>query len=176
MGDRVHTTITFHGHVASLAAFQELVQAIENKGFHDNRYEHQTSSTADIEATFVRDIREGIDPTFCDEQCNYANVEEMTDVCEEHGISWFAEWEAGGGFEAGHSGYVHGVGPFDGDNATLDCTELEKILAGPDPLTVLKAKAAEMKFAAGADMPDFTVCDEVRDHLAVEAAKQAVAA
>jgi hypothetical protein len=177
MGDRAYTAFYVHGRIETVEAFEELVDAIYAGDFHSERDFSLKSTEEDVRAEIIRALAGGEScASFCHEDCNYGNTEDLQEPCKKHGLSFQSSWEAGGDYEAGHVIYVHGEGQWSDHEAELGIADVEAILATPDPAAELCQRLDTMNKAAGKTLPPLSVSDVVRGYLAVDIARLRVAA
>ncbi|MBN9310851.1 MAG: hypothetical protein J0I99_00540 [Devosia sp.] len=174
MGDYVHASITICGHIAAIEAFDDLLNALENKYL---RPASGGESRDSLRHEFVSSLVKGESAYFECDQVNYGNLSEVTDVCQEYGIAYERTSDAAGDSDAEEACWYPGdKDEFGKEDAAVDGWQLEKLLDEPDLEVAVKAKVAQLKRASGKDLPTLSISDELRDHLAVEIGRARVAA
>jgi hypothetical protein len=177
MGDYVHASIKIHGHIPSVAVLDAILLAIEDKGLTDPETE-ELLDVAGLREAFIRSLVNGHGyAEFSSNEVNYGNLDDVTDVLKEHGIAYSRTYEGSGGENGGEACWYPGEeDEWTDDEAVLDTYKLSLLLNEPDPLAAIRERLVEMKHAEGGDLPELSVSDEVRDHLAVDIAKARIAA
>lgn len=111
MGDRTSVAFSIGGTIRA-ADVETLAEAIENEGFGlEYGYLH---SAQELTAAILENSGERF--TVYDEQCNYADTDDLRHVCETLGLTWRSSWDAGGGYGAG-------VATWNGTNKTYSSAE-----------------------------------------------------
>lgn len=174
MGDYVHASITIRGHIATVEAFEDLLAAMQGK--YLSAASGRTSHDG-LQEAFVEALIRGGSPYFDSGDVNYGDLSEVTSVCQEHNIAYERTSEPAGDSGAEEACWYPGdEDELDQDDSSLDGWQLEKLLAEPDLEAAVRTKVALLKRAAGKDLPQLSIGDELRDHLAVEIGRARVAA
>ncbi len=169
MGEYVHASITIRGHIPSVEAFNDLLDALESKELGEM---FTKTSRDDLIEMFAEALVKGESPYFESGDVNYGNLDEVTSVCQGYDIAYERTSEA-----AGDSGpedccwYPGEPKEFAERDSAIGGSDLAKLLDEPDLRAALEAKVAHLNRAAGRDLPHLSVADELRDHLAVVVAR-----
>lgn len=99
MGDRAWTSIMFSG-VVNRDVAERLIAEL-------NAQNCQCDEGPEGEFTVERLT---LDSCFYDEQCNYAQMEDVEGFCQESGVTYLKQWAAGGGYGPGFELYNALVG------------------------------------------------------------------
>lgn len=178
MGDRTYVSFTVNGHIATVAALDALCEAFVAEGVTCEGCGY--SANADDFKTALGEAVMAGETTFLveDEECNYADLSTLEAACQEHGIAYHFEWEAGGDYPAGQRSFLPPNGIYDAGfngsgETTVSLADLQKALEGPDPLSAVKALANEGARAGGYGQPNLSASQEVKDHFAAWAEEDA---
>jgi hypothetical protein len=166
-------SITIHGHIETVDDLDELVNAVVSNDLSDS-YDYSPGATAEREpilAYIAKCLVEGTYPEFSG-TTRYANADEVIEACKALGLGYKHSYEGVDGPSDVDVWYAGDENTTSIENdASLEWADLEKLLAGPDPIAAMTAEMERMKRASGALQPPFTASDAVKDHLAVVVAR-----
>jgi hypothetical protein len=173
MGDRIYANIAIHGHIATVDGLEEILNALNTM---DLKCSEDRGRTAHLRG-FAAALANESSPLFEDDEVNYGDLSTVTEVLQELGIGYERYYDATQGEEPGNSVWYPGDEKETHSGARdISGWGMEKLLEEPDLEAAVRAKVAELKHAAGADLPKFTVSDEVQDYLVVEIGRATVLA
>lgn len=176
MGDRVHASITFGGHIETVAEAETFIKAIDTAYITESDRDEIISGDDDAKASLRYLIENNREIRYHDNECNYGEFRELEAMVKEiPGLGCCTNFEAGGGFDAGiktimpdgsvHSGYYNRDG---GVSIPLD--ELKRARHSDDALASIDKLILETEFAEGTHLPEFTVSPAVATWLKIFAA------
>lgn len=158
MGDRTYLRVRFFGSIATVAAIDALLEAIDYEGlspYHDK----------DETAEFLEAMSGDEECAFHDHECNYAEIERVEEVCREHNIGFAINHAEGGEYGAAFKAFYPGDGtytsPSDGDCASITRQALEDALKSDEALMAARDLLDAAKKSEGIDTPPLTLSEEV---------------
>jgi len=165
MGDRCWIRLTIHGHIDNLVVFEEVLEALDKEGLYSDE------GHDDMAREFAHALAFETNPQFQEDECNYANIDDAEAVLREYGIVYHVEHGAGDDYGASAWSWTKEHGKHatllthDGD-AIVDVASLEEALKDEEPIEELKRIIAARKKACGEGLPQFSVGEVVKRHLA----------
>lgn len=180
MGDRCYMTLFICGHIKTVDDFNEIVARLESEGWQNQMAGTVREAFIDALVKSTPELR--LSPEFFRDEVNYANIDEIEGDLQEKQIAYYATNGSGDEYGAGARSWCleHGAHSTDliNDTAVLSVEQIKHVLKGQNPLVALNDLIVETEIALGVspNFPSFSVSDEVRNHLAVDIAKKALAA
>lgn len=181
MGDRCYLKLTLHGELNSPRHLVKIAKALVA--------ENMTSDIArdnvdNVYATLARFIDDNADvatenPEFTDDECNYANIDDLEDVLQQCGVSYSVYHGAGGGYSAGvwswcpEWGTSKAEATEDGD-AVIPKWKISNAVKEEDPVAAVKKLLLDAERAEGAGLPIFRMGGHVKRVLASRLAVKAL--
>lgn len=175
MGDRCTVWLTLHGRIETVEALNEVLEALEADGFHDDeafgRPSDPLSAMADA-------LSRGIDVRLTAHEVNWAEIDTSECALQEHGVAYQANNEEGGGYGAESWSWVPGravvraVHARD-EGAAIGLADLQKALANSYPLDAVQHLVDVARAASGEGMPTFGASESVRAEINRRTAQKA---
>lgn len=180
MGDRCYLSFTVRGHVNTVQQMNNIIEALQTQGMEAETYINgpngQYTRLQGLETEFLHALVHNENPSFVDEECNYANIEGLEQVMQTMGIAYAVSHGEGSEYSAGVWSWCREFGKCEAmqGHDTGSVLELSAVKACMDDKTALAKLIVEAERAEGVGLPNFSVGEEVRQHFAPLIAKQAL--
>ena len=181
MGDRCYMQITLHGHIEDLDTLDLVIEALKGQNMDPADGEGSYYGNDNVNPLFMKAFAHAIaferNPQFVDDEHNYADISELESVLAQHNIAYAVYHGPGDEYSGANWAFVptsdnSAFNKFeiqldrDGD-AVFTVNEIENLLNdSTDPLIDLAKRVHEARLAEGETMPQFSVGDELKRHLA----------
>jgi hypothetical protein len=179
MGDRCWLSFTLRGELTNLRHLVRLADGVINEGLMDQV--EGTDRRAVVNA-IVAAWLDGSSPEFVDEECNYANIDDMEKLCQELGMAYHISHSDGGEYAGANKSWMPGyasvmeVTDCKGINV-VETGVLRRVLALGDPVkikTELESLMDAVSKAEGYELGEFRVSGKAEKWFARQAAAHAL--